>query len=127
MKLIRALHKSEHRAAILSLSHHYWSEVVVEWGYHQYTTETHQYGKDGILQFQIINYTHVNEVQLRLTLGDEYYFSDAWEPYKTPTPQELKEKIQTIRSKYRPKKIKEMRTPYTKKDFDAIMKEIWSE
>lgn len=127
MRLIRALHKSEHRAAILSLSHHYWSEVVVEWEPHQYTTEIHQYDTSGVLKFQIINYEHVNEIKLRLQLGDEYYFSDSWEPYYTPTPQEIKEKIKTIRSKYKPAKTKQIHTPYNKKDFEDIIREIWNE
>ena len=120
MKLIRALHKSEYRAAILALPTHLWSEVIVEHGPHQYSTEIHQYNRDGELSFQIIDYGRKSENQIRLQLSDEFYFSDLWEPYDTPTPQKITRQIQTIRSKMRPRQHKNMPI-----DLARILKEVY--
>lgn len=124
MQLIRALHKSEHKAAILSLPTHPWSEVVVEWAPHQYTTEIHMYNRGGVLDYQIISYTRVNEKQIRLQLGDEFYFSREWEPYKTPTPRDIANQIQSIRKQMRPRPSKSWYKPYTDSEWEALVNSI---
>lgn len=125
MKLIRALHKSEIRAAIISPPDHGWNIVIVEWGPHQYTREIHQYSEiTGELMFQTINYQRVNEQELRLSLGDITYFSEGWMPYATPTPQDIQGQRRTIK-KYAPPTSKKFRRAISLSEWENILRDVY--
>lgn len=125
MKLIRALHKSEFRAAILALPNHRWNYVVVEWDYHKYTTEIHQYSQEGDLEFQIVSHKKVNDQQIRRQLGDEYYFSDNWMPYPHPRPNNALAYKNKIRERMRPPEKKSIFPELTESDWEELIREAY--
>lgn len=95
MKLQQAIKSSEYKAAIHLSPTHSWHYIVVakfiddSFGYRvQYTTEIHQYDRDGNLLFITANFSYMSLQRLKLQLGDFLYNSEEWEAYGEPMSME---------------------------------------